>query len=221
MRKSKILICTLLISSLALSGCGAKKTSTNISKSVDAAAILTEVKTTQFFTDEAVPDDDVKKILSAGVNAPSAMNTQPWHFTAVTDSEVTQKLKDAMAGMKPPAGGKAPAPAAQDGEENAGGESAAPDGNTEKADGANEKPEGRPERPEGMPERPEGKHEKPEGMPERLEGKHEKPEGAPEKPEGAPEAPEGMPVGQIVKQVQHYKKLQKGFSNLSICEALG
>ena len=25
-------------------------------------------------------DEDIEKILSAGVNAPSAMNTQPWRF---------------------------------------------------------------------------------------------------------------------------------------------
>lgn len=31
------------------------------------------------------------------------MNTQPWHFTAVTDEEVAQKLADAMSSMKPPA----------------------------------------------------------------------------------------------------------------------
>ena len=31
------------------------------------------------------------------------MNTQPWHFTAVTDEEVQTKLADAMKSMKPPA----------------------------------------------------------------------------------------------------------------------
>lgn len=32
------------------------------------------------------------------------MNTQPWHFTAVTDAETNQRLADAMSSMKPPAG---------------------------------------------------------------------------------------------------------------------
>ena len=36
------------------------------------------------------------------MNAPSAMNTQPWHFTAVTDEETQKKLADAMSSMKPP-----------------------------------------------------------------------------------------------------------------------
>lgn len=31
------------------------------------------------------------------------MNTQPWHFTAITDEETQKKLVDAMSSMKPPA----------------------------------------------------------------------------------------------------------------------
>lgn len=68
----------------------------------EAAKLLTEVKTTQFFTEEKVAEEDIKQILSAGVNSPSAMNTQPWHFTAVTDEETMQKLADAMNSRKPP-----------------------------------------------------------------------------------------------------------------------
>ena len=30
------------------------------------------------------------------------MNTQPWHFTAVTDEEIVTQLADAMTNMKPP-----------------------------------------------------------------------------------------------------------------------
>ena len=102
--KSKHLITgTILLLALVLSAC-----SNNTSEKVettydDPAKILTEVKTTQFFTDEKVADEDIEKILSAGVNAPSAMNTQPWHFTAVTDEETQKKLADAMSSMKPPA----------------------------------------------------------------------------------------------------------------------
>lgn len=156
MKKSRI-ISTGLILALALSGCGSKKASENTSTaSSDSATLLTEVKTTQYFTDEKVSDEDVKKILSAGVNAPSAMNTQPWHFTAVTDEEVTKKLSDAMSSMKPPAAkdGNMPAPPSQE---------------------SGEAPKDAPEKPEGMPERPEGAPEKPEGAPERPKGSPEKP----------------------------------------------
>ena len=78
---------------LVFSACSQKTVETT--KLEDAAKVLTEVKTTQFFTDEKVNDEDIEKILSAGVNAPSAMNTQPWHFTAVTDEE-TQKNRPPM-----------------------------------------------------------------------------------------------------------------------------
>ena len=103
MKRKGSFIGAFLILTLSLSACTGN-TSTNIAGDYgDAAQVLTEVKTTQFFTDEKVADEDVEKILSAGVNAPSAMNTQPWHFTAVTDEETAKKLADAMSSMKPPA----------------------------------------------------------------------------------------------------------------------
>lgn len=90
----------------------------------EAAELVMDIPTTQYFTEEAVPDADVEKILQAGVNAPSAMNTQPWHFTAVTDAAVLEDIassmsfgapkdsseapKDAPEGMKPPEGAEFP-----------------------------------------------------------------------------------------------------------------
>ena len=102
MRKKHLIIGTILLLSLWLSAC--TNTSSNSKTTYDdAAKVLTEVKTTQFFNDKKIADEDVEKILSAGVNAPSAMNTQPWHFTAVTHEETQNKLADAMSSMKPPA----------------------------------------------------------------------------------------------------------------------
>ena len=82
----------------------AKQTPMQNNSEIDAAKLITEVKTTQYFTEDKVPEEDLNKILAAGVNAPSAMNTQPWHFTAITDAEVAKALADAMGSMKPPAG---------------------------------------------------------------------------------------------------------------------
>ena len=96
MKRKYILTGVVLTLALSLSACGNGATN-------DYAKVLTEVKTTQFFSDEKMATVDMEKILSAGVNAPSAMNTQPWHFTAVTDEGVMEKLASAMSSMKPPA----------------------------------------------------------------------------------------------------------------------
>ena len=103
MKRKRLVIGAILLLVLLLSACTNNTSTNGAAKYDDAAKILTEVKTTQFFTEEKVADEDVEKILSAGVNAPSAMNTQPWHFTAVTDEETQKKLADAMSSMKPPA----------------------------------------------------------------------------------------------------------------------
>ena len=55
-------------------------------------ALITNAGTTQAFTDEAVPEEDVKSILSAGLAAESAINQQPWYFVAVTDQELMAEL---------------------------------------------------------------------------------------------------------------------------------
>ena len=76
-----------------------------------ALSLVSDIPTTQYFTDEAVKEEDVTTILTAGVNAPSAMNSQPWHFTAITDQATLQQIADDMgggfpAGMQPPTEGE-------------------------------------------------------------------------------------------------------------------
>jgi nitroreductase len=39
-----------------------------------------------------IPRADLDKIVSAGVRAPSAGNRQPWHFTVVSDTQLTKKI---------------------------------------------------------------------------------------------------------------------------------
>ncbi len=103
MIKKKTAITAILLSVSLIGGCAVKNSDSETDKAADAARLLTEAKTTQYFTADDVPEEDVEKILAAGINAPSAMNTQPWHFTAITNSETTQKLADAMSAAKPPA----------------------------------------------------------------------------------------------------------------------
>lgn len=74
------------------------------SKEQSILEILTTAKTATKFTSEEISEDHIKQILSAGLNAPSAMNSQPWHFSVVTNKEILNQINEAMlAGM--PQGG--------------------------------------------------------------------------------------------------------------------
>lgn len=48
------------------------------------------------YTDEQIPDDALQTILDAGLAAPSASNQQPWHFTAVKDKALIQRVEEAF-----------------------------------------------------------------------------------------------------------------------------
>jgi len=44
------------------------------------------------YQDEPVSDQDIRALLEAAMAAPSANNSRPWHFVAVTDREVLEAL---------------------------------------------------------------------------------------------------------------------------------
>ena len=46
---------------------------------------------------EQIPEDVLQKILRAGLEAPSARNQQPWHFSVVQDAALIQEVHDASA----------------------------------------------------------------------------------------------------------------------------
>ena len=53
------------------------------------------------FEDKALPDDDLKTIIKAGLYAPSSKNKQEWHFTVITNKDVINDLNSmAVEGMK-------------------------------------------------------------------------------------------------------------------------
>ena len=90
-----------------LCGCSDTSDAENTVAEADAAAtaenaiaVVADSATAQYFTDDAVADADIEQILLAGINTPSSMNSQPWHFTAVTDASILQQIADDMsAGM--------------------------------------------------------------------------------------------------------------------------
>ena len=64
-------------------------------------AVVSDIGTTQYFTQDGVDQADMELIVQAGINAPSAMNGQPWHFSVITDKSVTQQIADGMGGGMP------------------------------------------------------------------------------------------------------------------------
>jgi nitroreductase len=61
---------------------------------MDALDALFTRRSIRKYTDDPVAEEDLKTILEAGMNAPSANNRQPWHFVVVDDRE---KLNGIMA----------------------------------------------------------------------------------------------------------------------------
>lgn len=54
--------------------------------------VIAERRTTPNFGPQPVGDADLKRILDAGLRAPSGYNTQPWRFIVVRDPEQRKKL---------------------------------------------------------------------------------------------------------------------------------
>ncbi len=44
------------------------------------------------YEDRPVPEDLLQKVLAAGMTAPSARNTQPWHFIVIDDPKVLSEV---------------------------------------------------------------------------------------------------------------------------------
>ena len=59
---------------------------------VDVFEATQERKSIRSYQDKPVPREIVERILEAGRLAPSARNTEPWHFITVTDKEKRKTL---------------------------------------------------------------------------------------------------------------------------------
>lgn len=62
--------------------------------------VVLERRATKDFEPTPIPDEDLKKILSAALRAPSANNLQPWRFVVVRDAEQRKRLR--VAAMNQP-----------------------------------------------------------------------------------------------------------------------
>lgn len=59
---------------------------------MDVFKTITTRRSIRKFTDEAVLDTTIDRILEAGIWAPSGMNNQPWKFAVITDAAVKAKV---------------------------------------------------------------------------------------------------------------------------------
>lgn len=46
---------------------------------------------------DSIPVEDIEEILSAGTLAPSCYNNQPWRIVAVTEAQILEQVKEALA----------------------------------------------------------------------------------------------------------------------------
>lgn len=73
---------------------------------MDALECLHSRRSVRQYTEEAVSEEDIKILLDAAMSAPSAGNSQPWHFVVVRD----RKLLNIVPDLNPYAGMSAKAP---------------------------------------------------------------------------------------------------------------
>src|SRR5215470_1572828 len=59
------------------------------------SAAVAERRATPSFLSEPVPDEDLRKILEAGLHAPSGYNLQPWRFVVIRTPEQRARLREA------------------------------------------------------------------------------------------------------------------------------
>ena len=57
--------------------------------------VLLKRRSVRKFTDEPVSEEDILKLLHAGMSGPSACNRTPWEFFVVTNPETLEKLRKA------------------------------------------------------------------------------------------------------------------------------
>ena len=66
---------------------------------MDALEAIRKRRSVRDFTGEAIPREDLEKIVDAGRLAPSGYNNQPWDFVVITNRATIEKLKIAAQWM--------------------------------------------------------------------------------------------------------------------------
>ena len=58
---------------------------------------ISERRSHRVYKEDQLPEEVLSAILRAGLEAPSARNRQPWHFSVVQDAEIIQEVHDEAA----------------------------------------------------------------------------------------------------------------------------
>ncbi len=63
------------------------------------SAVIHERRATPHFDSSSISDEDLRRVLEAGREAPSGYNLQPWRFVVVRDPEQRRRLREAAMGQ--------------------------------------------------------------------------------------------------------------------------
>ena len=66
---------------------------------MDTLDAIMQRRSVRKYSPSPIPEQDLKKILEAGRQAPSAANRQPWHFIVVRDEAQKKRLAEACSGQ--------------------------------------------------------------------------------------------------------------------------
>ena len=66
---------------------------------MDTITAIMQRRSIRKYVSKPIPDDDLRTILEAGRQAPSAANRQPWHFVVVRGEEQKKRVAEACSGQ--------------------------------------------------------------------------------------------------------------------------
>jgi nitroreductase len=61
---------------------------------VEFLSVIRERRSVRNYTDQEVPDEVIRTIIAAGIQAPNALGLQPWQFVVVKDKGLMRQISD-------------------------------------------------------------------------------------------------------------------------------
>ncbi|WP_292366158.1 MULTISPECIES: nitroreductase family protein [unclassified Methanoculleus] len=63
-------------------------------ESIGIFSVIRERRSVRNYTDREIPDEALRAIIAAGIQAPTALGLQPWQFVVVRDRELMRQASD-------------------------------------------------------------------------------------------------------------------------------